>query len=206
MMRLGATLITVQMLATVAHADTLSDAVVSVFDEVCVAPSSSGGRVTAAERRASERGWKLLRSEPAPMPMIHNENGPKNSHMSAWKLNFTAGAKANLFISALASEKPDLRHTVCIVQPTVMIEAKEMSKSIERQFGSRITPDMPTRFNDPIWFLAEDRARGNCGKQISFSLNESHDRGKPKPLLFTDFAYPSDGHWAALVQTTKCPN
>jgi hypothetical protein len=59
-MRFGATIISAQMLATVAAAQTPSEKAVSILNEVCVAPTSSEWRTAAGEKTAVKENWKLI--------------------------------------------------------------------------------------------------------------------------------------------------
>ena len=206
-MRFAATLISAQMLAAVASAETPFDKIVSVFNEVCVAPASSEGRMVAGETNAAKENWKLIRSEPAPMPFMHNENGPKNSFVSGWQFDVPGGSQASLYVSILRPEQPGVRYDICLVQPATDFDVDDLTLAIDRQFGPTLAKDTSGRFkSQESWFFAEERAKGNCGKQVFFSLNQSSNRGKPKTLVFTDFAYPNDSQWDAMAKSTRCPN
>src|ERR1700753_3805510 len=111
-MRLGVTLISAQMWVAVASAETLPDRVVSILKDICVTPTSSEEKMAAGEKNAVKGNWKLLRSEPAPMPMMHNENGVKNSFISAWEFDLPEGSQAQLYISVLRPEPSDFKYTV----------------------------------------------------------------------------------------------
>lgn len=203
-MRLWAALISAQMWVAVASAETLSDRVVSLLKGICVAPSSSEEKMAAGEKNAVKGNWKLLRSEPAPMPMMHNGNGVKNSFLSAWEFDLPEGSQAQLYISVRRPEPPDFRHTVCVIQPAIDMDAEDVSRSIDRQFGSIVTKDTSGRFRyQKDWFFTEEKPRGNCGKRIFLPLNQASDRGKPKTLAFTDFVYPTD---SPMANSTRCPN
>jgi hypothetical protein len=203
-MRLWATLISAQIWVAVASAETLPDKVVSLLKDICVAPTSSEEKMTAGEKNAVQGNWKLLRSEPAPMPMMHNENGVKNSFMSAWEFHLPEGSQGQLYISVLRPEPPDFSYTVCLVQPAIDVDAEDISRSIDRQFGSIVTKDTSGRFRNQMdWFFTEEKSSGNCGKKISLSLNQSSNHGQPKALYFTDFVYPSD---TPAAKSTRCPN
>ena len=205
-MHFGTTLISAQMLATVACAATLSEVAVSVLKDVCVAPASPEGLMAAGEERAKEENWKLLKSGLGPMPFMHNENGVKNSYWSAWEFDVPQGAKARLSISILRPEQPGVRHTVCIVEPTIDIDGDDLAQSIDRQFGSLVTKDAGGSTDSKSWSFTEEKSRGNCGKKIFLLRVPSLDSSKLKALLFTDWAYPSDGPWAELAKLTRCPN
>jgi hypothetical protein len=203
-MRLWVTLISAQMWVAVASAETLPDKVASLLKDICVAPTSSEEKMAAAEKNAVKENWKLLRSEPAPMPMMHNENGVKNSFVSGWEFDLPEGQQGQLYISLLRPEPSDFRYTVCIVQAAVDVDAEDISQSIDRQFGSIVTKDTSGRFRDQKdWFFTEEKSRGNCGKRIFLPLNQTSDRGKPKTLAFIDFVYPTD---TPAAKSTRCPN
>lgn len=192
------------MWVAVASAETLPDRVVSLLKDICVAPISSEDKMAAGEKTAVKENWKLFRSEPAPMPMMHNENGVKNSFISAWEFELPEGSQGQLYISVLRPEPSDFRYTVCIIQPAIDVDAEDISRSIDRQFGSIVTKDTSGRFTDQKdWFFSEEKSRGNCGKRIFLPLNQTSDRGKPKTLAFTDFVYPTN--WP-MAKSTQCPN
>ena len=202
-MRFAITLMSTQILASVASAATLSDKIVATLKEVCVAATSSEAMMAAGERKAAAENWKLLRSGPAPMPFMHNENGPKHSFESAWDL----GAGASLYVSILRPEQPGVKYDICLVQPAADVDGDDLARAVDRQFGPTLTKDTSGRFKDQVsWFFAEEKAKGNCGKQVLFSLNQSSNRGQPKALAFTDFAYPNDRQWDVMAKSTHCPN
>jgi hypothetical protein len=203
-MRLSATLISAQMWVAVASAETLPDKVVSLLKDVCVAPTSSEEKIAAGEKTAVKENWKLFRSGPAPMPFMHNENGVKNSFYSIWEFDLPEGSQGQLYISVLRPEPSDFRYTLCLIQPATDMDAEDLSRSIDNQFGSIVTKDTSGRFRDQKdWFFTEEKSRGNCGKRIFLSLHQTSDRGKPKTLAFTDFVYPTD---SPMAKSTRCPN
>jgi len=197
------TLISAQMWVAFASAETLPDKVVSLLKDICVTPTSSEEKIAAGEKNAAKENWKLLRSEPAPMPFMHNENGVKNSFMTAWEFDLPEGSQGQLYISVLRPEPSDFRYTLCLIQPAVDVDAEDVSRSIDRQFGSIVTKDTSGRFRyQKDWFFTEEKSRGNCGKRIFLPLNLVNDRGKPKTLMFTDFVYPTD---SPMTESTQCP-
>ena len=206
-MRVGTALAAAQMLATVANAEALPERMVAVLDKVCVTPASSEAKMAAAESGAAMEHWKLIKAGPGPMPLLHNESGVGNSYQSAWKLDLPGASQANLFLSIIRPEQPGLRHTVCVIQPDVDVDREEFVRSIDRQWGARLSKDISSRFKDQeSWFFADERSKGNCGKQLTVFLHQTSERGKPKTLMFTDFAYPDDGQWTGLAKATLCPN
>jgi hypothetical protein len=58
-MRFWATIISAQMLATVATAQTPSEKAVSILNEVCVAPNSSEAVMAAGKKTSVKENWKL---------------------------------------------------------------------------------------------------------------------------------------------------
>jgi hypothetical protein len=199
-MRFTAALISTQMLVSAVSAEELPEKLVSIVREVCVAATSPEAMMAAGEKAAAEGNWKLVRSGPTPAPLMHNVNGPKVSFTSGWQFGLPDGSQATLYISILRPEQPGLKYDICLLQPTADVDGDDLTRAIEIQFGSMLQKS--ARFkNDQRWFFTEERIKGNCGKQISFFLNQSQDRGKSKTLLFTDFA-DNDRQWPA----SSCPN
>jgi hypothetical protein len=198
-MRFAVAFISAQLLASAASADALSDKMVATLDSICVAPTSSEAMMAAGEKTAVAENWKLLRSGPTPMPVMHGENGPKISFQSTWDL----GAGASLDISIVRPEQLGLKYDICLIQPAANVNSEELAGAIARRFGSTLTKDTSGRFkNQEEWFFTEEKARGNCGKEITFSRAS----GQPEILTFTNFAYPNDGRWDVMTKlTTSCP-
>src|SRR5882724_7786194 len=59
-MRFGAALISAQMLASVASAETLPEKMASLLQDVCVSPASSEARMAAGEKAAATENWKVI--------------------------------------------------------------------------------------------------------------------------------------------------
>ena len=198
-MRFAVALMSAQMLASGASADTLADKMVATLESVSVAPASSEAMMAAGEKMAAAETWKLLRSGPSPVPMMHNGNGPKMSYESAWDL----GGGASLYISIVRPEQPGLKYDVCLIRPAAHVDDEELTGVIDRRFGSTLTKDTSGRYkHQEAWFFTEEKARRNCGKQITFSSGS----GQPEALMFTNFAYPNDGQWDVIAKdTTRCP-
>ena len=135
--------------------------------------------------------------------MMPNGYGTMDSFSSLWELDLPEGSQTKVFISVLRPEPPDFRDTICVIQPAIDMDADELSRSIDRQFGSAAIAikDTSERFRE--WVFTEEKSRGNCGKKISLSLNQLSDRGQPKTLYFTDEVYPAD---SSMAQFTRCPN
>ncbi|WP_456620780.1 MULTISPECIES: hypothetical protein [unclassified Bradyrhizobium] len=198
-MRFAVAFMSAQILASGASAETLSDKMVATLESVCVAPASSEAMMAAGEKMAAAENWKLLRSGPAPMPIMHNENGPKMSFESVWDLD----GGASLYISIVRPEQVGLRYDICAIQPAARVNSEELAGAVARQFGSTLTKDTSGRYkNQEGWFFTQEKARGNCGKQVTFSGGS----GQPEALFFTNFAYPNDGQWDVMAKhTTRCP-
>ena len=206
-MRFIATMISAQLLATVATAQTPSEKAVSILNEVCVAPTSSEERMAAGEKAALKENWKLIGSKATPIPFMHNENGEKLSLMSGWEFDLPGGSRARLVVSILRreTETPDFKYTVCGIHPAVDLDIDDLTQSIDRQFGLSVTKDISGRFKDEKkWFFTAEKSRGNCGKEITILLHQLTEHGKPKDLMFTDVVYPSG--FPAAVELTRCPN
>jgi hypothetical protein len=192
------------MWVAVASAETLPDRAVSLLKDVCVAPTSSEEKMAAGEKIAVKENWKLFRSGPAPMLLQHNENGVRDSFENIWEFDLPEGQQAHFYISVLRPEPPDRKYTVCLIQPAIDMDAEDISRSIDRQLGSIVTKDTSGRFKNQMdWFFTEEKSRGNCGKEIYLSLNQSSNYGKPKTLIFTDFIFSGD---SPAAKSTRCPN
>ena len=198
-MRFAVAFMSAQILSPAAFAETPTEKMVATLDHICVAPTSSEAMMTAGEKMATAEKWKLLRSGPAPMPMMHNENGPKISFENGWDL----GAGASLYISIVRPEQPGLRYDICVVRPAVQVDSEELTGAIARQFGSTLTKDTSGRYkNQEAWFFSDEKARGNCGKEITFTRFSDRQYGT---LTFTNFAYPNDGQWDVIAKFARCP-
>jgi hypothetical protein len=78
----------------------------------------------------------------------------KNTFISAWEFNLPGGSRARLYVSILRPEPPDFKYTVCLIQPDIDLDSDDLARSIEREFGSAVTKDMPGRFKDKkSWFF-----------------------------------------------------
>jgi hypothetical protein len=205
-MRFAAALISTQMLVSAVSAETLPEKLVSILKDVCVAPKSPEAMMAVAERAAATENWTLIRSGPAPMSMMQDGSGAKSSYESRWQVDLPEGAQVSIYISILRPEQPGVKYDICIVAPDKDVDGDDLALAIDRQFGPTLTKDTSGRFRDDRrWFFAEEKAKRNCGKHISFSLNQSHDRGKPKALAFVDFAFLDEWHLAAQ-SFTRCLN
>jgi len=201
-MRSGAALIATQLLATSAYASPISEAVVSVFRDVCVSPASSEARLAAAEGHARDQHWKLVISERAPTPTPHADGLPDDSQLGMWEFDL-GESKALLLVSILRPEPLDQRWTGCAILPEFQIDLDDLAQSVDRQFGplakrlsGRYTPHYAT------WVFADDEARGNCGREISVGQVDSHQRA----IEFRDYAFPDDDRWqSARAIWTPCP-
>lgn len=188
-------------------AETLAGRVVTLLNDVCVKPANPEAMVAAGDRLAAAEGWKVVQSGATPMPMLHHENGAKVSYTKTWDIGLSEGARLHLGVSILRPEMPGVKYSLCAAQPSVDIDRDSLRHAIDGQFGSIVTKDMSGRFTaSESWFFAEEKARGNCGKQITVLLNQISSRGKPKALIFTDFAFPNNGEWSGILSSTKCPS
>jgi hypothetical protein len=206
-MRLLAAFIAIQLGfsgASVA-AEPLADRVVSLLNDVCVSPATPEAMISAGERLAAAEKWKLVSSGPMPFPFMHGENNPKVSLGSAWEVDLPEGSRLRLGVSIMGPDWPGVKHSICVLQPSVDIDRDGVTDAIGRQFGSALTKNPSRRpTDDDIWFFTKEKAAGNCGKQITVVRNQLSSKGRPKTLVFTDLAYPDDGHWTLLLDVIKC--
>jgi hypothetical protein len=194
------TLLSGLMSVSVASAVTLPEQVVSIINEVCAAPISSEAMRAAGEKMAAAENWKLLRSEPVPIPFMHNENGEKRSFLSAWEFGLVDGSQATLAISIVHPELPEIKkYNFCGVELAINIDGDELAQTVNRRLGSILTREARDPFiNEKRWFFMEEMAKGNCGKQLLLS-----SRGSPKSLVIIDQDYPNKEKFDL---STRCPN
>ncbi|MEA2822062.1 MAG: hypothetical protein QOJ86_4066 [Bradyrhizobium sp.] len=204
-MRFWAALLSGLMSVSVASAATLPEQIVSIIKEVCAAPISPEAMLTAGEKMAAAENWKLLRSEPAPIPFMHNENGAKKSFVSVWEFGLVDASQATLAISIVRPELPEIKkYNFCAVQPTIDIDGDELARTVNRRLGSIVTREARDPFiNQMRWFFTEEMAKGNCGKQLVLFLNQQSSLGVPKSLAVIDQDYPNKEKFDL---STRCPN
>jgi hypothetical protein len=100
------------------RAEPVADRIVRVLNDACISPATPEGMIDAGNKFAATEGWKLVDSGPAPLPMMHNDQGPKISFASRWAVGLPGGSQANLYISIVRPELPGVRHSICIIQPS----------------------------------------------------------------------------------------
>jgi hypothetical protein len=204
-MRFWAALLSGLMSVSVAPAATLPEQIVSIIKEVCAAPISPEAMLAAGEKMAAAENWKLLRSEPAPIPFMHNENGAKKSFVSVWEFDLVDGSQATLAISIVRPELPEIKkYNLCGVQSVIDIDGDELARTVNRRLGSIVTREARDPFvNQMRWFFTEEMAKGNCGKQLVLFLNQQSSLGVPKSLAVIDQDYPNKEKFDL---STRCPN
>ena len=185
-------------IAGTARAEVVADRLVQVLNDACVSPTTPEGMIDAGNRIAAAEGWELLRAEPAPMPMLHNYDGPKVSFASAWGLTLPDGSRAMVSMSILRPEQPGVRHSLCGIALAVEIEPEILARALEQRLGALIVRDARRWSGSRQWFFAEERRRGNCGRKIALFENN-----KPS-LMYIDGAYPNDGRWNAPLSDSMC--
>jgi hypothetical protein len=205
-MRLPAIFVTALALSPIccaARAQTAAERVVSVLDSVCVSPATPDDMMSAGEKLAARDGWKLVASAPTPIPMMHNEDGPKVSFTSLWELDLSEGSRATLMVSIVRPAISGVRHSVCVIEPAVAVEG--LSAAVERQFGRVLRKDTSGRYVDSqSWFFAQGVSVGDCGKQITVLFHQHESRGKPETVVYSDYAYPNDAEWKHAFRGTRC--
>jgi hypothetical protein len=202
-MRSGAALVAAQLLATSACASPFSEAAVSVLRDVCVSPASSEARLAAAEGRAKDEHWKLIRWARGPRPALHAK--AEDSQQGMWELDLS-GSHVLLFVSVLSPEPPDQRWTLCAILPEFSIDLDDLVQSVDRQFGPLMKKYISSgdRYTAhyATWVFADEEARGNCGRAISVGQLDSRQRG----IEFRDFVIPDGDRWqSARALLTPCP-
>jgi hypothetical protein len=206
-MRLLAAFIAIQLgfFGVSVAAEPLADRVVGLLDEVCVSPVTPEAMLSAGEKLAAAEKWKLVSSGPMPFPFMHGESNPKVSLGSGWELDLPEGSRLQLAVSIMGPDWPGVKHSICVLQPSVDIDRDGLTEAIARQFGSAVTKSPSRRpTDDDIWFFTKEKAAGNCGKQITVVRNQLSSKGRPKTTVFTDLAYPNDGRWTGLLDLIKC--
>jgi hypothetical protein len=188
-----------------ARAEPAADRIVEVLEDVCISPATPEGMIEAGSKAAAAEGWKLLVDGPAPLPLMHNENGPKISFMSMWELPVPARGNANLAISIVCPEITGVRYSVCFIQAPADLPRGSLAQSLETKLGSLVTKDRSGRFRgSETWFLSEEKSRGDCGKQITLLHDERPSINNLRTLMFTDMTFPNDGNWNGPLAQTIC--
>lgn len=199
-------LLSVFVSASSLHAETLPERTVALLKEACIDPVTPEAMMAAGEKLAATINSKQLsRAMRTPVPVIDNYNGPKASLTSAWDFEFTEHPPVNLTISILGPEAVGFRHSICAVQPSVDVAGDGLVRAVERQLGAVLTKDTSRPSIDfDRWYFNQEKAAGNCGKEILILNHQLSSKGSPKTLMFLDFAYPNDGKWGAAIGATRC--
>ncbi|HKS63362.1 MAG TPA: hypothetical protein VJT13_16800 [Xanthobacteraceae bacterium] len=185
-------------IAGTARAEVVADRLVQVLNDACVSPTTPEGMIDAGNKIAAAEGWHLLRAQPAPMPFMHNENGPKMSFETVWEFGLPDGAKGGVWISILRPEKPGVKHSMCTVEHTAAIEPDILERALEQRLGALIVRDTKKWSGSRHWFFTEERRRGNCGRMIALFER------KPPTLMYVDGVYPNDGNWIGPLTASTC--
>jgi hypothetical protein len=208
-----------------ASAEPLTDHVVGVFKDVCISPATPAEMMSAGERTAAASGWKLVRSGPAPIPMLHNENGPELALISGWVADFPGAPGSHVGISILGPELPDVKYSACMIQPSVDLKREDLVGAIELQLGSlltrledktktrgdrarsgtsagRVPAPSFARETGEVWVFNDELKDGWCGKKVTSSRTHMPPRGTVTMLMFTEFDAPPShpGH----IDATRC--
>jgi hypothetical protein len=200
--RLLAALFFVSLVAPALGATAMTDRLVDLLDRVCAAPATPEGMIEAGNQAAMAEGWKLVVAGAAPLPFLHNENGPKISFQSVWELDLTPELPATLAVSIVRPEQPGLKYSVCMIQPKAGVAVEDVAGSMNEKFGTRIARDA-RRSRSDSWLFAHERSRGNCGRRISL-LGVATSRHNPQTLMLIDVAFPAGGDWKALADEFAC--
>jgi hypothetical protein len=181
-----------------ARAETVADRVVQVLHDACVSPTTPEGMIDAGNRIAAAEVWTLVAAGPAPMPMMHNENGPKVSFASGWVFGLPDGSNERVWISIPRPEQPGAKHSVCGVSYPATVTPDVMQQTLERRLGTLIVQDTKKWTGSRKWFFTENKQHGNCGRYVVLL------EGRMPSLMYLDGAYFNDGKWNAPLSDSMC--
>ncbi|HSZ66217.1 MAG TPA: hypothetical protein VK825_08430 [Xanthobacteraceae bacterium] len=204
-MRRIATMIVIALMTTACHAQPLAEQVVALFKKTCADPATPEAMIAAGEKSAVAGKWRLIRSGPAPLPMLHSL-GPKVSYAVQWELAFLDMPGSTLSMSIVRPPSEDIRKfDVCVMQPAAEMGADVLAEQIEQQFGLSVTKDVSGRYRDQAeWFFTSEKAAGNCGRTITEFFNQMSDKGTPTTLMFSDIEIARKS--PASDELLKCPS
>jgi hypothetical protein len=193
------------LMTTACHAQPPAEHAVALFKETCADPATPEAMIAAGEKSAVAGKWKLIRSGPAPLPMLHTDSGQKPSYAVQWELGFLDMPDSTLSMSIMRPPLEDIRKfSVCVMQPATEMGTDVLAEQIERQFGSSVTKDVSGRYRDEAdWFFTNEKAAGNCGRKITEFFHRMSDGGTPTTLMFSDIEIAKK--WPA-TEMTKCPS
>ncbi|HEX2727729.1 MAG TPA: hypothetical protein VHN20_18045 [Beijerinckiaceae bacterium] len=212
-----------------AAAEPGADHVVALFKDVCISPATPAEMMSVGEKTAAASGWKVVRSGPAPIPMLHNENGPELALISGWVADLAGAPGSHVFISIVGPELPDLKYTFCMVRPSADFTREDLVSALEVRVGSllsRVELEREAREDRPsagtsagrvpapafarppkegwheAWVFNDEIKDGLCGKKVTFSRSHSPPEGMVTMLLFTEFDAPAN--YAGSTAATRC--
>ncbi|HEY7384747.1 MAG TPA: hypothetical protein VH743_13850 [Beijerinckiaceae bacterium] len=212
-----------------ASAELLSDHVVGLFKDVCVSPATPPEMMSSGEKAAAALGWKLVQSGPAPIPALHNENGPELAHVSGWAADLPGAPGSHVFISILGPELPDLKYSFCMIRPSADFRREDLVSAVELQMGSLLSRlelkrdaredrprdgtsagrvpapafvRQPNGAWDEVWVFKDELKHGLCGKKATFTRSHIPPEGMVTMLLFTEFDAPPTH--AGHIDATRC--
>jgi hypothetical protein len=193
------------IMTTACHAQQPAEPVVALFKQVCADPTTPEAMIEAGEKSAMAGQWKLVRSGPAPLPMLHMGNTPKISYVVGWEFSFPDMPGSTLSMSIVRPPLDDIRRfSICVMQPATEIGVNALAEQIEKQFGSSVTKDVSGRYRDEAqWFFTNEIAVGSCGRRITEFFHQMSEAGTPTTLMFQDI---QSGEKVPVTEMTKCPS
>lgn len=198
MIRILIALALLASLFSVVRAESVQEAVVTLFREVCVAPATPDSMLDAGERAASERKWKLDTGKSGRMPfMLMGQVDPSGAPL--WVVNIWTGAlasaeEASLSVWIVGPENPDVVHSLCSVDVSGEHVASTVGELEAQLRGELLRTRAP---GQPEWFISRDgKTIESCGKTISISSYAPHTTTS---LTFLDIKFPDTEKWRMLA-------
>ena len=199
MIRVLIALVSLASSFSAARAESVQEAAVSLFKEVCLDAKTYQFQLDRAKVFASARGWmEAVPKKPAAEPPILE--GPGVSLAKAWELGLVGTVRAQLVIGVFGSTGPDSRYHVCMLNVSVAPFYQELSTELERQLGSR-----KKEFSGSTLWVFSGRLgqEADCRETIAL-LPVSPQGTKPTSLMFTDLSYFKNDKWQAAMPQAWC--
>lgn len=181
------------------HAESVQEAVVGLFKEVCLDPISPEEMLAVAQNTASARGWRLIKLERASIPMMHQENGPPISFFIAWEFDLPNASNVRLMASVVGPEVPDFRFNICGLLVPISQFQLEISNQLDTRIGSALSRKTGSR-----WVFSRPNVDSqDCRETVSVS---DLDWMEPKStaLQFQDLSRLIEGKWRAALPEKWC--
>jgi hypothetical protein len=170
----------------------VASAIAKLLDEVCVSAANAEEIISSAEKLGQRPGWKVLAARPAPMSMMHNENGPNVSYAIVVEGQPIDDVTIQLFASILRPEIPGMIYNICSVEPSKQVEEMDLRNAIDGRFAARFERTSFNRKTDyDQWVIPTEETSGRCERKLTVLHWQMSSRGKPRTMTYTHFALPS---------------